>query len=65
MPRLGFPGRLLCNAMNQNISLGRMTPWKVAALSILVIALGLVAFGCYTGQPVFFLKWFFGLQADD
>ncbi len=38
---------------------------KYAILVMAVAALGLVAFGFYTGQPVFFLKWFFGLQADD
>lgn len=38
---------------------------KYAILVMAVAALALVAFGYYTGQPVFFLKWFFGLQADD
>ena len=46
-----------------------ISPWprragfalKIAAVALLA----LVAFGFYTGDPVFFLKWFFGLQADD
>ncbi len=38
---------------------------KYTILLMTIAALGLVAFGVYTGQPVFFLKWFFGLQPDD
>jgi hypothetical protein len=29
------------------------------------IFLILTAIGIYTGDAIFFLKWFFGLQADD
>jgi len=43
--------------------------WKKAArfaiLFLIAAALLLVAFGFYTGEPVWFLKWFVGLQADD
>lgn len=46
-----------------------ISPWPRRAgfaLRIAAVALlALVAFGFYTGDPVFFLKWFFGLQADD
>jgi Tfp pilus assembly protein PilO len=38
---------------------------KYVVSLIVVAAMALVAFGFYTGDPVFFLKWFFGLQADD
>ena len=38
---------------------------KYAFLFMATAALALIAFGCCTGHPVFFLKWFFGLQADD
>lgn len=38
---------------------------KFAILFLTVAVLVLVAFGFATGDPVFFLKWFFGLQADD
>lgn len=38
---------------------------KFSILVMALAALAVVAFGFYTGQPVFFLKWFFGLQADD
>jgi hypothetical protein len=45
------------------------SPWpgraKHVTLLITVAALALFAFGFYTGHPVSFLKWFFGLQADD
>lgn len=35
------------------------------ALTLSVAFLGLVSFGIYTGQPIWFLKWFFGLVEDD
>lgn len=38
---------------------------KYLAITLSVAFLGLVSFGIYTGQPVWFLKWFFGLVADD
>ena len=31
----------------------------------LLVLMALVAFGIYTGEPVFFFKWLVGLQADD
>lgn len=34
-------------------------------LVIAVAALALVGFAFYMGDPVWFLKWFFGLRADD
>jgi hypothetical protein len=34
-------------------------------LVIAVAALALVGFAFSMGDPVWFLKWFFGLQADD
>jgi hypothetical protein len=42
-------------------------PGKIrrAIVVLAFAATALVAFRFYTGQPVFFLKWFFGLQADD
>ncbi len=43
----------------------RMKPVRYAILLPTAAAVLLVAFGFYTGEPVFFLKWFFGLQADD
>jgi hypothetical protein len=52
-------------AAQTNISMSRMKPVKYSALFLIVAAVLLVAFGCYTGEPIFFLKWFFGLQADD
>lgn len=42
-----------------------MKPAKYIVLGLSVAAVLLVAFAFYTGEPVFFLKWFFGLQADD
>jgi hypothetical protein len=53
-----------------NITTHQNTPlWpgraKHVTLLITVAALVLLAFGFYTGHPVSFLKWFFGLQADD
>lgn len=38
---------------------------KGVAVVIAIAAIGLMAFGCYMGDPIFFLKWIFGLQADD
>lgn len=35
-----------------------------AALFLFLATLALLAFAYYTGEPGFFLKWFFGLQAD-
>ncbi len=34
-------------------------------LLLAVAALALTGFGFFTGHPHFFLKWLFGLQADD
>lgn len=42
-----------------------MKPAKYTVLALSVAVVLLVAFAFYTGDPAFFLKWFFGLQADD
>jgi hypothetical protein len=43
-----------------------MTLPKYIALGLGVAATLLVAYAfLFTSEPVFFLKWFFGLQADD
>jgi hypothetical protein len=47
---------------HQSSWLGRA---KNPILVIAVAGLALVGFACCTGDPVWFLKWFFGLQADD
>jgi hypothetical protein len=43
--------------------------WKISVLLPVVMLAGifliLTAIGIYTGDAIFFLKWFFGLQADD
>lgn len=51
--------------MNTAIAKVRMSPAKYILLGLGVAAALLIAFGFYTGEPAFFLKWFFGLQADD
>ena len=38
---------------------------KYLAITLGIAFLGLVCFGIYHGQPIWFLKWFFGLVADD
>lgn len=35
-----------------------------AALFLCLATFALLAFAFYTGEPGFFLKWFFGLQSD-
>jgi len=49
-----------------NMARARMTPAKYIVLVPGVAAVLLVAFAfLFTSEPVFFLRWFFGLQADD
>jgi hypothetical protein len=43
----------------------RLSPAKYILLGLSVAAAFLIAFAFYTGEPVFFLKWLLGLQADD
>ena len=40
-------------------------PLKYIALTLGFAFLGLVCIGIYWGDPIHFLKWFFGLVADD
>ena len=48
-----------------NIAKARMNSVKYAGLFLAAAAVLLIAFAFYTGEPVFFLKWILGLQADD
>ena len=43
----------------------RLTPAKYVLLGLGLVVVVLLSIAFYTGQPMFFLKWFFGLQADD
>ena len=38
---------------------------KYLAITLGVALLGLVCFAISTGQPIWFLKWFFGFVEDD
>jgi hypothetical protein len=53
------------NIASHDHASGRKKLATFAMLFLMAAALLLVAFAFYTGEPVFFLKWFFGLQADD
>jgi hypothetical protein len=50
---------------HMNIARVWMKSAKYAVPCLIVVAVLLVAFGYYVNEPVYGLKVFFGLQADD
>ena len=51
--------------MNTARARNRMTPARYVVLGLGMAVVVLLAIAFYGGEPIFFLKWFFGLQADD